>query len=59
MTLKVGWFTKDEEDEKVDRQILKARNNRVHTGHGKAEKSWNLRILFSRPRKSWNLIDGL
>ena len=52
-------FTKAEEDKKVGRQILKARNNRIRTGHGKPEKTWNLRILFSRPRKSWNLIDGL
>ena len=52
-------FTKAEEDEKVGRQILKARNNRIRTGHGKPEKTWNLRILFSRPRKSRNLIDGL
>ena len=28
---------------------------RVHTGHGKPGKSWNLIISFSRPGKSWNL----
>ena len=32
--------------------------NRVHTGHGKPGKSWNLRISFSRPGKSWNLFIG-
>ena len=59
LTFKMGRFTKAEEDEKVHTQILKAGNNRVHTGHGKPEKSWNLRSLFSRPGKSWNFIDGL
>ena len=29
---------------------------RVRTGHGKPGKSLNLRISFSRPGKSWNLI---
>jgi len=31
---------------------------RVHIGHGKPGKSWNLRISFSRPGRSWNLIVG-
>ena len=29
---------------------------RVRTGHGKLEESWNLRISFSWPWKSWKLI---
>ena len=32
--------------------ISTSSRNKVRTGHGKPEKSWNLRILFSRPRKS-------
>ena len=32
--------------------------NRVRTGHGKPEKSWNLSISVSRPGKSWNMIVG-
>lgn len=28
----------------------------VHMGHGKPGKPWNLRILFSRPGKSWKLV---
>ena len=32
--------------------------HRVHTGHGKPGKSWNLIISFSRPGKSWNLGVG-
>ena len=32
--------------------------DRIRTGHGKPWKSWKLRILFSRPGKSWNLIVG-
>ena len=31
---------------------------RVRTGHEKPGKTWNFRILFSRPWKSWNLIVG-
>ena len=31
---------------------------RVRTDHGKPGKSLNLRILFSRPGKSWNSIYG-
>ena len=31
---------------------------RVRTGHRKPGKSWNLRISFSRPGKSRNLIVG-
>ena len=49
-------FTKAEEDEKVRRQIVKARKDRVCMGLRKPGKSWNLRILFSRPGNSWNLI---
>ena len=49
-------FTKAEEDEKVRRQIVKARKDRFRMGLGKPGKSWNLRILFSRPGNSWNLI---
>ena len=32
--------------------------NRIHTGLGKPGKSWNLRISFSRPEKSWNFVFG-
>ena len=31
---------------------------RVHTGHGKPGKSWNVIISFFRPGKSWNLGVG-
>ena len=31
-------------------------NNRVCTGHGKLGKSWNFRISFSRPGKSWKMM---
>ena len=30
--------------------------NRVHMGHGKPGKSWNLIISVSRPGQSFNLI---
>ena len=30
--------------------------HRVHVGHGKPGKSLNLRISFSRPRKSWKIV---
>ena len=33
-------------------------NRRVRTAHGKPVKSWNLRVSFSRPGKSRNLIVG-
>ena len=54
LTFKMRRFTKAEEDEKVRRQTVKARNNRLRTGHGKPGKSWNLRILFST---SWKVME--
>ena len=38
--------------------IFVHKNCRVHTGHGKPGKSWNLRISFFRLGKSSNLIVG-
>ena len=35
-----------------------SQSNRIHTGLGKPGKSWNLRISFSRPEKSWNYVFG-
>ena len=32
---------------------------RVSTGHGKPWKSWNVRVSFSRPVKSWKFIVGM
>lgn len=31
---------------------------RVCADHGKCRESWNLRISFSMPGRSWNLIIG-
>ena len=47
-------FTKAEEDERVHTQILKAGNNRVRTGHGKPEKSWNFKKFIFQ---AWKVME--
>ena len=40
------------------RQVWAQNEDRVRTGHGKPGMSRNLRISFSGPGKSWNLLVG-
>ena len=55
-------FHLDKGLERIISRILFGADGFIHRvctpGHGKPGKSWNLRISFSRPEKSWNFMVG-